>query len=356
MAITVSVPGVNKILGTFVSCCKGPAVCILDKTTLEATFTPRNDGIVKACIAKTGECKKYQLGSNKFKKEDKWFNAVKCVFIVLEKDHPNLNGYDITIDGDVLECEGHIVFSSIAVATVRALNELMSLNLSNDQIAIIADSALRMFSESGNLADIYTMLNAKKGDFLIFNGLTREYIIANNPFVDSDYSLLLVDGHVPVSALRDEARSKEFEIYQAIKQYCEAYDVNCINFNSPEFLDRVYSFDEETKRLFKYMYEQHRAAINVVDILKKKDIPAFGKLLEKVRHSADEYLDLICPEMEWVIKRAIAQPGYLGSCLFYEGYSTKVAVVMKSDAVEGLKAYAEEYQHIFGFTMTGQVI
>lgn len=354
--IKVTVPGVNKILGTFTTCTKGPAVCIVDRRKIEVSFEERNDSMVRACLVKTGECKKLQLGTIKTKKDDKWFNAVKGVYIVLQQQFKTLPAYDITIDGDLIDCDGHVVLSAIAVAVAKVLGKRMKLECDIDSVAKLANEALKAVSENGNMSDIITMLVNDPGKFVVYDGLKKKYSVIDSPFKGSGYSLLLLDGHVPIAALKDDAIAYSKEISSTWNAYYSKFSCHFIDFSDAEFAEMLVDFNEGEKTICRYLYEEHKAAVNIEDILRNKDIPAFAKALDRVRISTSENLDVAFPEMEWVVKRACEIKGCVGSCIFFEGYTTKAAVVIKNDMIDQLRSHGVDYEHIFGFKLSAIVI
>jgi len=353
----VTVPGVNKILGTFSSCSKGPAVCTLGSSELVVSFEKRNDSYVKVCLTKTGECKKFQLSSIRIKKEDKWCNVVKGVYIIMSQRYQNLPCYDIDLDGSLLECEGHVMYSAVALATVKALDKTMGLKLSQDDFVKLANDALVSISEAGNLVNLIAMTHLKKGQFVIFDGAKQTFKIFENPFASTPYSLVIADGHIPVGPLKEEVTTKEKEILSANQAFMDMY-VGCsiLQLNGPDLRDKISSFDEDVKRYCTYLFEEARSVMNVEAIFEKKDIAALGNIFSKVKTTSDDNLEVICPEIDWIIKRSNETSGCIGACAFYEGYKTKAAILCKNENIAQLTRNVEDYQHIFGFNITSEVI
>ena len=67
-----------------------------------------------------------------------------------------------------------------------------------------------------------------------------------------------------------------------------------------------------------------------------------GKLLR-------DDLELSCPEMEWLAKRASEVPAFHGSTVLFNGVNTPVLLIMDRTSVPLYMAKLEEYEHIFGF-------
>lgn len=353
----ICIPGVNKILGTFSSCSCGPALCTLDKKELFAEFEIRDDNTVKACLVKTGECKKFALSNAKVKKEDKWFNAIKGVYLHMMKKYPDIKCFDVTLDGDLLDCEGFVVSTAVALATVKALDKTMKLGLTNEDIVSCVSNSLNSVGMVGSLGNIITMLYGSYGSFVLYNGVSNKYSILDNPFKGSEYQMIIVDGHVPVASLREEALFYAEATENAIKKYCRAHGCRYVNFGDSGFKENLseLQLDEDEKRLFKYLCEENRAAFNVEEVIKNKDIAGLGKIFDKVRQTYNENLDMVCPENEWLVKRAYENPGCLGACLFFEGYSTKAVAIVKKEYMSEYEKHIEDYQHIFGFDVTTDV-
>ena len=60
-------------------------------------------------------------------------------------------------------------------------------------------------------------------------------------------------------------------------------------------------------------------------------------------------LELSCPEMDWMVKRAGEVPACYGSSVLFNGVNTYVLVVMDRSSVPPYMAKLEDYERIFGF-------
>lgn len=346
----VQVPGVNRILGFFADFSKGYDICVSSDKSLVVDCTPRTDGIVRACMVKNNEQKKFSVSNTKTKKDDKWGNAIKGVYSALATGRENLPGMDMMIDGSIVECEGTILSSALAIATVKAVNTIAKLGLDENTMVRTAFSVCFNLPESCSYSEIITMMYGKPGHFFCSDHTKRCYSILENPFVGTDYSLVIIEAGVPGAFLKEEISYRYKEISRALSCYRDA--AKCVFFDKlkrSDIQDIVLPMDDDTRRVIKMLYEEFNITKDAEALLRKKDCFAFGKILGDTYKNVRENLDSSCPEAEWLAKRAFETHKCPGTCIFYEGYVGKVVAVMENNAIKEYTNLFTDYQHIFGF-------
>ncbi len=355
--VVLEVPGVNRYTGVFAECSSGKVLCSVNNLSLFIAISKRTDGLLFCTNCLTGEHKKFQSSSLKYKKEDKWGNYVKAVFVALEKKIKNFRGVTITLEGLLLSADYDTVRSAIALGVLSVVKKLFGVSLDHAEMRQILYSVFGTFClETVPQANLLTLLYAKKNSFVLVDLETAEYKVLSNPFKKtSEYGFYVLDGKVPPGPVREELQSirdslnvsmKEFRLYFK-KNSFKNFDINRLK--SMLFMGGEASFGSEHRKLCRYMYSEQRNTEDIEAAIENKDVVRFGKVLSRNQKDIKEGLELICPEIDWIVKRLLDEPACTGAGFASNGTSGVVAFVMKNAELDSFREKIQMYEHIFGF-------
>lgn len=349
--IVVAVPSVNKFLGAFADLYSGLSVCACGERTLYIALSLRTDGQVVASNCASGEHKKYQASSVKFKKEDKWLNYIKSTVLSMENSIKNFSGLTVTLDGDLLECESPMVNSAVVAGLVFGLNSIFKLKLKKNDIFADACNIFTTFcAEVPPLVNLMTMIFSEKEKFILIDLAKQSFSLIPNPFRKSDYRLLLVDGNIPSSAMKEELNYTKDSLRHAVEQFrCVFNRMSFKDFDEWNLKDCTGELNEEDRRLCLYLLSEYRISASFEKALQEGNFASLGRLFSKIEKSIKDDLELTCPEIDWLIKRSSGISACFGSCMIFDGLSGLIAMIIKQSAIESFSSYLEEYDHIFGF-------
>ncbi len=349
--IVVSVPSVNRFLGAFADLYKGFSVCACGERTLYIALSVRTDGQVVAFNCASGEHKKYQVSNVKFKKEDKWLNYIKGTVLAMQSSLKNFSGLTVTLDGDLLECDGTTVNSAVVVGLIFGLSSLYKLKLNKNDFFTVACNIFTGFcSEIPPVINLMTMIFSEKEKFLLIDLAKQSFSHIPNPFKKSDYRLLLVDGNIPSSVMKEELDYTKDSLRRAIDQFRSVFKrMSFKDFDEWNLKNGTGELDEEDRRLCLYLLNEYRISVSFEKALKEGNFALLGKLFSKIEKCIKDELELTCPEIDWLIKRSSGISACFGSCMIFNGLSGLIAMIIKQSAIESFSSYLEEYGHIFGF-------
>jgi len=154
--------------------------------------SPRSDGNVKFNFVQLGEKKKCSLAALKYKKEDKWANALKAVIYGFESGGFQVSGMDFTVWSDILPSAGFGITTAIKVASAWAIRKVCSLKCTDDQMLQVLERANRLFLESDNhKADSFAAIYSKKGNLVLTDYARNSFELI--PFGFEDKTVLPTD-------------------------------------------------------------------------------------------------------------------------------------------------------------------
>jgi galactokinase len=85
------------------------------------------------------------------------------------------------------------------------------------------------------------------------------------------------------------------------------------------------------------------------EALRKKDLAAFGKLMNRSHESLRDLYEVSCPELDWLVKRAQETEGVYGSRLTGAGFGGCTITLIDEKAIPRYKEAILQYERIFGF-------
>ena len=106
---------------------------------------------------------------------------------------------------------------------------------------------------------------------------------------------------------------------------------------------------ESSRRLCTHVVGENNRAVEGKELLRKRDGPAFGKLLGRSHESLRDNFEVSCPEIDWLVKRSSELSGCYGSKLVGPGFGGCTLSLFSPDALDEYRKRLDEYEHIFGF-------
>lgn len=346
--VVAEVPGVMKIIGSYAQYCKGLVLCAADDRRLKVSISERKDNQVFIHNSEIMETKHFALSSLRFKKEDKWANFAKAILPYALKEKAIDNGFNITLEGNLLQ-EGSVLFGiATSVGIILSLNQLLNLNL---QDYYIQESVLAACNSLGVdkkcLPEVQTMLFSRPDKFIMCNTNLNTYEILDNPF-KGDISLIVTDSGISLDQMDELFEDVSYNCLCAMQEFNRSYHRDSfINMQDSDFSDKIYPVSGETRQICTYLYDEYKASIQIRKSILNSDALMTGRAFSKIQRAISDKLEISCPELEWLIKRANEVSGCFGSLsVLYPG--NLILLLIKTSDIEQYKTKIEEYEHIFG--------
>ena len=323
-------------------------------------FSKREDSSFRFYFKQLNERKKANLSSMKYKKEDRWANAVKAIIYGYTSGGFSLGGMDITIYSDILPSAGFGITTAIKIAVAVGIRELFAITCTDFQILQVIERANRRFLQVNNyIADNYAALFAKKGNLIITDHAKNlwDYV----PFNFEGKKIFLIDTKVPRFSVWNEEALYEPQYALLIGDLKDQKNGvyggwQYIN-NITDINEELSVVSEETRRRLLCIMREHNDVLDARDGLEKRDFFKFARAVNHSHESMRDMYEISCPEIDWIIKRVgelepnlemLSKPVSCGR-ITGKGFARCLYAVIRSSDEDNFKAKLAEFEKIFGY-------
>ena len=348
--VVVRVPGVTSILGEFAFHSQGKVLCCANDQELIVNLFESPDNQIHVFNSYTGDKKHFSPISLKYRKEDKWANYVKGILQQMAESEIKVSPFGLRLEGSILKNDGATLAAAVSIGVFMALKKLIGFEMSDRDIAFKCYSNCTGFcGELTKFSTILTMLAAEKGRYVLFDIDSLKYEMMDDPFDRERCSLLLVDCRIPPTAMREEINHKHIQVRDSFAKLRAIYNRSLKELPINDLKDRTIPLDEESRKICAAVLEDRLAANSMQKLFPAKDHAQIGRSLTKVGKLIRDDLELSCPEIDWLIKRALEVPGCYGASLAFNGDNIYIALLMGEAARSLYDVKLEDYERIFGF-------
>ncbi len=348
--VVVRVPGVTTILGEFAFHSQGKVLCCANDQELIVNLFESPDNQIHVFNSYTGDKKHFSPISLKYRKEDKWANYVKGILQQMAESEIKVSPFGLRLEGSILKNDGATLAAAVSIGVFMALKKLIGFEMSDRDIAFKCYRNCTGFcGELTKFSTILTMLAAEKGRYVLFDIDSLKYEMMDDPFDRERCSLLLVDCRIPPTAMREEINHKHIQVRDSFAKLRAIHNRSLKEIPINDLKDRTIPLDEESRKICAAVLEDRLAANSMQKLFPAKDHAQIGRSLTKVGKLIRDDLELSCPEIDWLIKRALEVPGCYGASLAFNGDNIYIALLMGEAARSLYDVKLEDYERIFGF-------
>ena len=358
--IVAKAPGRFHLIGEHSWFFKDKTLSMAVNLPVYIAISKRKDTTIKIYFHQLDERKRSTVTSLKFKKEDKWANALKSVVYGFTSGGFDIGGMNITIYSEILPSAGFGITTAIKVAESVAIKNLFNLNCSDMELLQVLERGNRLFLQQNNyIADNFSAMFSKKGNLLITDHFknTWDYI----PYSFEDKKIVLVDTKVPrVSVWREDSlfepqnvlilgdlREHKTNIYGGWRYINDITDIN-------EQLDQV---SEDLHRKLMSIIREHNDVLEARDGLVSTDFFKFARAVNHSHETMRDMYNISCPEIDWILKRVnelepkldyVRNPVTCGR-ITGKGFGRCLYAIMREGDVKTFRDKINEFEKIFGF-------
>ena len=358
--VSVKTPGRFHLIGEHSWFFKDKTMSMVFDIPVYISVSKRNDSSLKFYFVQADERKKATLSLLKFKKEDRWANAIKSVIYGFTSGGFELGGVNITVYSTVMPSAGFGITTAMKAGTAIAIRKLFDLNCSDAQLLQVLERGNRRFLQQENyIADNFAALFAKKGNVIISDHQknTWDYV----PFDFEGKKIVLVDTHVPRvqvwneetffepqhALLLGDLRERKTNVYGGWQYINNVTDIN----------EELSVVSEATKRKLLAVMREHGDLLDAIDGLNKGDFFKFARSVNHSHQTMKDYYEASCPEIDWILKRVseiepnldtLRNPVSCGR-ITGKGFGRCLFAVLRESDIEKFETKLSEFEKIFGF-------
>lgn len=320
----------------------------------------RFDSSFRFYFSQLKDRKRGSLTSQKYKKEDRWANAVKAVIYGFTSGGFNLGGMDFTVYSQVLPSAGCGITTAIKVASAYAIRALFSLPCSDSQILQVIERGNKLFLNMENyLADYYAAINSKEGSLVLTDYAKGSWDLV--PFSFEDKVILLTDARVPRVELWNEESIQQPEnvlLLGELKERKSNVYGGWVYEEKPSEVNDVLSVvSEDKRRRLQCIMREHKYVLEAQKSLAAGEFGGFARAVNHSHINMREDYDLSCPEIDWILKRLqeinpnaqdSRNPVSCGR-ITGKGFGRMAFTIMNRSDEDAFRKTLAEYDRIFGF-------
>ncbi len=358
--VTAAAPGRFHLIGEHSWFFKDKTLSMAVNLPVYVAVSHRTDSTLKFYFPQLNERKRANLSSLKFRREDRWANAVKAVVYGYTSGGFDLGGMNVTVYSDILPSAGFGITTAIKAASAVALKELFRVPCTDVEMLQAIERGNKLFIGTGNYnADNFAALYAKEGTLIITDHAHNSYDYVKYPFTDK--KIMLTDARVPRISVWNEESIQESENALLLGELRERrdsvyggwqYENNITDVN--EVLSVV---SEDTRRRLMCIMREHNDLIDARDALEKNDFAKFARAVNHSHESMREMYEISCPEIDWILKRVgelepnleqLRNPVTCGR-ITGKGFGRCLYAFIRSSDEKNFRDKLSEYERIFGF-------
>lgn len=347
--VVVSAPGCVRLIGEHTTDADGLMIAFPLDRRVSVAISCRRDSSIRFFAADLNERKRTNLSNLKFKREDRWANFVKAAMTSYLGDSSGAKGYNITISGDVPQGLGLGSATALQCAAAKAAALAAGFDPKPADLAqAIVDTDRSYFERHTRVSDFISTLAASDGDLSFVDALrgTAESL----PSIFGTKRLLLTDSRVPRPPLDSELRMRSADCMSGLELMRGPGTTRSLRDFGIEELDEYMGImPERVRRHCAFFVEEAQRVLEAKDAIVHNDLGSFAKALNKSQSGLRNNYEISCPEVDWLVKRAMEIPGVLASRMIGKGFGGCTLTILDESAMADYRSRLEEYERIFGF-------
>lgn len=358
--IVVSAPSHMHLIGEHSWFFKDKTLSMAVNVPVYVALSFRSDGALHFYFAQQKDRKHTALSTLKFRKEDRWSNALKAIVYGFTSGGFEMRGMNMTVWSDKPPSLGFGITTAMKVGAAFAIRAAMSLSCSDAQLLQVIERGNKLFLKSGNfLAANYAALYAKKQHVMLTDYATGAYEAI--PFDFPNKKILLTDARVQRVTVWNEDVLHQPENVLLLGELKErkqnvwggwAYEDRPTEVN--EVLGVV---GEIARHRLQCVMREHKYVLDAALALTRHEFGAFARAVNASHKNMRDDYDLSCPEVDWILKRlSMINPNLDDtrnphSCgrVTGKGFGRCAYTILDEDDIPAFREKLAEYERIFGF-------
>ncbi len=324
------------------------------------SISQRDDSALRFYFHQLDDRKKSTLTSLKFRKEDRWANAIKAMIYGFTSGGFNLKGMNFTVYSEVLPSAGCGITTAIKIACAYGIRKLFSLPCTDAQLLQVIERGNKLFLNIENyMADNFAALYSQENNLVLTDYGKAEYDLI--PFNFEDKVILLTDAKVPRVEMWKEESIQQPEnvlLLGELKDRKSNVYGGWVYEENPTEINEVLSVvTEDMRRRLMCIMKEHGFVLEAQKSLLNGEFGGFARAVNHSHQSMRDNYDLSCPEIDWILKRLheinpnpedSRNPVSCGR-ITGKGFGRMAYTIMNRSDEEAFRKTLSEYERIFGF-------
>jgi len=279
-----------------------------------------------------------------------WRNYVLSVVNEFKLLGVSLKGFNCVFEGDIPLGAGMSSSAALEGGLAFALNEMFSVGLSREDLALLCQRAEHNFPNvKCGIMDQFANMMGKKDHVILLDCKTLQH--SYFPLVKEGYKIVLLNSKVHHSLAAGE--------YNIRRQRCEQGLAILRSLLSIQSFRDITSADEleigksamtlEQYNCCKYVVEEIGRTKTAAKLLQSNDMQGFGKLMYATHEGLSKLYEVSCSELDFLVDQAKLFPAVIGSRLMGGGFGGCTINLVEATGVENfieqtIIAYEQQFK------------
>ncbi|MBM7559648.1 galactokinase [Marinitoga litoralis] len=265
-----------------------------------------------------------KISLNKLQKTKTWADYIIGVILELEKKVGKIPPFSFNIHSSLPIGAGLSSSAALEVVSAYALNDILNLNLSLEELALIGWNAENKFvGLNCGIMDQYASALSKENHALFIDTYTRKHELI--PLNLKDYNFYIINSGVKHELGNSEYNIRRKQCEDALK-ILEKKSFRDVSYEDLEKLDGV-----NYKRA-KHVLDENNRVLKTIEALKKDNIELIGEYLFESHESLKNLYEVSCEEIDYIIDNL--KNKVTGARIVGGGFGGSVLVLSKEDELE----------------------
>jgi galactokinase len=198
------------------------------------------------------------------------------------------------------------------------------------------------------IMDQFISRMAKEGHAMLLDArwLTYRFV----PLALQTARICITNSRVPHGLVDSEYNRRREECRRCVDLLSPRKPGTALRDYSPDDLrDSMGEIPETTRKRCLHVVEENQRVLEAEEALRRHDLVAFGKLMNRSHESLRDLYEVSCPELDWLVKRAQETEGVYGSRLTGAGFGGCTVTLIEEEAIPRYREHIMPYERIFGF-------
>jgi galactokinase len=285
-----------------------------------------------------------------------WQNYVMGVVSELQKLGAKFSGFDGEFAGDVPIGSGMSSSAALECSLAFGLNELFDLKFDRWQLIKACQMAEHNFAGiQCGIMDQFASMMGKKNQAMLLDCRTLEF--KHFPLDLGQYEILLLNSNVSHALASSEYNTRKAECEEGVAILQKLYPTSEIK----TLRDVVYNmlpvhrelFSEKIYHRCKHVVLENSRVLKATTALKDNDFKALGNLIYDSHYSLQNYYEVSCSELDFLVQETIDHAYILGSRMMGGGFGgCTINIIEKSRTEEFTNKISSSYRDRFGMDTT----
>ena len=264
------------------------------------TINPRQDDMLRLHALDYSEKAQYKISSIIYDKDHMWANYVLGVVESLKKRGHELNGFDMSIQGNVPLGAGLSSSAALETAVVRALNATFSLELNPVEMAYVGKQCENEFvGVQSGIMDQFVSSLGQYGKALFIDCRTNEHSLHT---LDPGYQVVILNSMMSRELASSAYNVRKGQCEEAVRILQVDYpEIKALRDVSEEMLLSAWGkLPEIIARRARHVVTENSRVLQTLELLGEGDMTSFGGLMydshDSLRHDyevSSEHLDVL---------------------------------------------------------------